>query len=434
MATARHMPCVLLCLLLASCAAIPGGPREPVQVLWTKTLSTDGSTRGTAYAMSNKIITAAGLVFVAWLDHVADVRIRTYDLATERWGETLLLGRGIDNHSGPALTMDAEGYLYAIFGPHGRGPFQLRRSLLPFDASAWTPVEEVGANATYPSLVCDPDGTLHLTYRGHPSPARLMYQRRPRGGEWSEPQALVSADVPDGYTQFGNPLAVSADGTLHLGFHVYDVHPKAGKAAGYLRSRDHGVSWETAAGEPVTLPAAPSTPCFIEQGESMDVRVSNVAVDPEGRPHLVVVHKETELTSATLWCLDEGEWRSTALLPFVHAVAPGRGLEQTGTVSFDARGRLHIALVTQDPPGGWGHPSGEVILLTSDDRGATFDALPISPADPTLPAWLPSLERPFGAQPLAGVPALLYTRGGPGEGLTGGDATEIVFVRLGPDS
>ena len=41
----------------------------------------------------------------------------------------------------------------------------------------------------------------------------------------------------------------------------------------------------------------------------------------------------------------------------------------------------------------------------------------------------PSIERPYGPKPI-GVPSLIYTHGGPGEGLTGGDPTEVVFVRL----
>ncbi len=383
--------------------------------------------------MSNKIITAGNRIFVGWLDHVADVRLASYDLEARRWSEPLLLGRGVDNHSGPALTLDPEGHLYAIFGPHGRDPFQLRRSVRPFDGSEWTEVESVGERATYPSLVCGPDGTLHLTYRGNPMPARLMYTRRPAGGSWSEPRVLVSAEVPDGYTQFGNPVAISPDGTLHLGFHIYDVHPKAGKAAGYLRSRDGGETWETAVGSRVELPATPDTACFIEQGPELDVRAGNLVVDQEGRPHVVVLHLETQPRSATHWRLEGREWRGTALLPVVLAAYPEHQIGQSGSMSIDASGRLYVALEVQESPGGWGHPSAEVVLLTSNDRGASFELLPISPGDPTRPCWLASLERPFGARPIAGTPSLVYTRGGPGEGVTGGEATEIIFVRLGPD-
>lgn len=400
-----------------------------VRILMTRTLSTRGSTRGTAYAMSNKIVTARGKVFVAWLDHVADIQIRTYDIASDEWNETVLVGKGVDNHSGPAITLDSEGYLYVVFGPH-HGPFQFRRSGRPYDGAEWGPAERFGVKGTYPSLVCGPDDTLHCTYRGGPSPPRLMYQRRPKRGQWTEPREIVHPGVKAGYTQYGNPLAISADNTLHLGFHIYDVHPAAGKALGYLRSSDGGTTWETAEREQVNLPASPSSPCFIEQGPSLDMRVSNVALDAAGQPYLVAVHHKPKPASAKLWRHDGRDWKSADLLPVVRAVFPEREIAWAGTLTFDQRGRLYLALVIQQPPGGWGHPSQDVVLLTSDDRGETFHVLPISPVDPKLPCWLPSIERPFGPRPI-GVPSLLYTHGGPGKGCKEGDATEIVFVRLG---
>jgi len=70
----------------------------------TRILSAQGSNQGTAYAMSNKIITAGGRVFVAWLDHVADIVVTSCHLTTGVWGETVLLGAGTDNHCGPAIT------------------------------------------------------------------------------------------------------------------------------------------------------------------------------------------------------------------------------------------------------------------------------------------------------------------------------------------
>jgi hypothetical protein len=47
-----------------------------IGVLFSKVLSTNGSTRATAYMMSNKIITANDKIFVAWLDRVADIQMK----------------------------------------------------------------------------------------------------------------------------------------------------------------------------------------------------------------------------------------------------------------------------------------------------------------------------------------------------------------------
>jgi len=392
-------------------------------------LSTNGSTRATGYEMSTKIITANGKVFVAWLDRVSDTQVRTLDLKSGRWSETVLVGTGLDNHGGPAMTLDSGGYLYLVFGPH-HGPFQFCRSRRPYDATEWDKLPEFGDHATYPSLVCGPDDTLHCTYRGGPAPWRLMYQQRPAGGDWTAPRELVHPGVPDGYTQYGNSLAVGLDGTLHLVFHVYDMHPAAGKAAGYLRSRDGGSTWETAAGKSLELPATLSSPCFLEQDAGFDMRVGNVAVDAEGHPWLTVSHGEAKPTSVTLWHHDGVKWIARPLLPEVAVTFPGKQMAWHGCLTFDGAGTLYVAAVREDPPGGWGHPSQEVVLLTSRDRGVTFDVTQLSATDPAFPSWLPNLERPFGAKPLARPPGLLYTHGGPGAGVTEGAATEVVFVRL----
>ena len=406
-------------------------PAAPsVRVLSSTVLSTNGSTRATAYSMSNKIITADGKIFVAWLDMPSNIQIKAYDIAADRWSETVLLGKGVDNHSGPAMTMDGDGYLYAVFGPH-HGPFQFRRSAKPYDISKWQAVQYFGVTATYPSLVCDAQGTLHCTYRGGPEPWRLMYQRQPKGGEWSEPMELVHSGVKDGYTQYGNPLMLAPDGTLHLAFHIYDMHPAAGKSIGYLRSRDGGRTWENAAGEKMALPVTPESACFIEQGDSLDMRASNLAIDADGQPWMLAFHNDRRPRTLLLWHHDGRTWQSRDLLPVIQQTFSEWEITY-GTATFDRDGRLYIAAVIQyaNAPKFWGDKSLETVLLVSGNRGKTFQTLPISQQDPEQPNWLPSIERPYGTKPI-GVPAFLYTHGGPGTSVTEGDSTEVIFVRLG---
>ena len=401
-----------------------------MKMFFSKILSTGGSTRATAYGMSNKIITANGKVFVTWLDHVSDIRVKTYDVAAGTWGETVLLGKGADNHGGPAMTIDSRGYLYVVFGPHN-GPFQFRRSSRPYDATKWEPVRRFGSGATYPSLICDADDTLHCAYRGGPSPSRLMYQRRPKGGKWSKPRAIVHPNVKPGYTQFGIALAVSADGVIHLGFHIYDQKPPGGKSLGYLRSRDKGKTWETADGAAVKLPATPKSHCFIEQGAKLNMRIGNLVVDADGRPWLTAIHHEKRPRSVTLWHHDGKSWKPRELLPDVQKRLPGRQVVG-GVMTFDRDGTMYIACTVAKvglKKTWFGHPSLEIVLLTSSNCGKTFAVTPISTADAKLANWLPSIERPFGTPGIA-APCLIYTHGGAGSGLKGGKGTEVVFVRL----
>ncbi|MBT5608594.1 MAG: hypothetical protein HN742_13000 [Lentisphaerae bacterium] len=394
-----------------------------------ETISRNGSTRATAYAMSCKVITAGNTTFVAWLDHVADIQVRSLNRETGVWSETVLVGKGVDNHSGPAITMDSRGHLHIVYGPH-HGPFNFQTTQRPHDVSAWSPVEEVGVFATYPSLVCGPDDTLHLTYRGGDMPRRLMYQRRPKGGNWSDPVEVVDSKAPSGYTQYGNALAVDAANTLHLVFHIYDRHPAGGKAAGYLTSTDAGRTWQTAEGVRVALPATPGTPCFFAQSPELDMRTSNVALSPQGRPFVFTSHLKQRPPGATLWSHDGTAWRRRDLLPEISKAFPERAVAMHGTLTFDTSGRLYLAIVTGSPSGGgWGSPSWEAALLVSDDQGQTFETCALADANPQVPAWLLNVERPYSHRPID-TPMLLYTRGGPGKGCTGGDCTTVHAVTL----
>jgi hypothetical protein len=251
----------------------------------------------------------------------------------------------------------------------------------------------------------------------------------PRGGTWTAPRRLVDAGIASGYTQYGNSLAVGPDGTLHLGFHIYEeVAPAAGKSLGYLRSRDAGATWEAADGTPVALPATPRSPCFIEQGRSLDMRIGDVVVDATGAPWLAGVHFKP-VPTVRLYHWEGGGWESVDLLPFLQeALAATFPVE--GSMTFDREGTLYVlaATVEEGYATTFGDPSGEVALLASFDRGASFDVVPFPPAASGVPSWLPSIERPYGTGAID-VPSLIYTQGAVGEGLTGGPTT-VVFARV----
>lgn len=396
-------------------------------VVDTHVLSETGSTRGTAYAMSNKIVTWGARTHVAWLDRVSRTMVATHDNEKRQWLGAWVVGEGLDNHGGPALTTDSKGYLHIVFGPH-HGDFQHFRSVRPNDASEWTSLGVFGARGTYPSLVSDSRDTLHITYRGLGTPWQLAYQRRPKGGEWSEAIAIVDAAVPDGYTQYGNGLCVGPDDCLHLAFHVYDLHPAAGKAVGYLRSPDGGDSWMLADGTPIELPYTPRDPGWVEQAPDLDMRAGNVQLSPQGLPYFTVGHYEARPGSTTLWHWDGRAWRSMELSPIVRELLPGAHTGH-GTLTFNERGGLYVALQASKD-GRWGDPTSAIVLLYSPDQGETFEAIQVASGDEPKGNWLPSVERPTGHNRVT-IPHLVYTNGEPGETCTDPIDTEIRFVRFG---
>ena len=130
-------------------------------------LSAHGCGRATAYPQENKIVTLDDRVHVAWLDSVADgfrVRIRTLDRASGTWSATHTIGEAYDNHGGPALVCDSQGYLHVAYYPHHHA-IRYRRSLRPNDASAWTDEELIGDGYSYPKLAVGRDDELLLSCR-----------------------------------------------------------------------------------------------------------------------------------------------------------------------------------------------------------------------------------------------------------------------------
>ncbi|HJN18368.1 MAG TPA: hypothetical protein QGH10_22900, partial [Armatimonadota bacterium] len=73
------------------------------QAIKQETLSTTGSTRGTAYTLSNKIVSWGGRTHFAWLGSEAECMVATYDRNTGEWLGQWHVGTGFDNHGGPAM-------------------------------------------------------------------------------------------------------------------------------------------------------------------------------------------------------------------------------------------------------------------------------------------------------------------------------------------
>lgn len=389
-------------------SAEPTG-RSPVAILLDHTLSSDGVNVATAYAMSNKIVTTGDHTYVSWLDGPSTVRIQVFDHATGDPGGIADIGKGDDNHGGPALTVDRKGNLHIVYGPH-HSPFQYRRTMREGDIRSWSPVIRFGRKCTYPSLVCGPDDTLHLTCRGGNTPCGLHYYRKHAEGPWTGPVVLADADVPDGYTQFGNALTITDDGVLHLAFHFYEVHPAAGKAVAYMRSPDGGKTWTDTKGRKLSLPVTPKTAELVEAGPPLDMRVSNVVCDGKRRPFFMVSHLETAPPHGVLWRHDGSRWRKTSLAPWVRKTIGPYGQTSGGTLSFADDGRLYIALLLTKKAEPWSDVSTEVGLLTSADGGESFTGQMLSPPDPNRPNWLPSLERCTGHHRVD-MPWLVYTHG-----------------------
>ena len=403
-------------------------------------VSTRGSTRATLYNWTNKILTHEGKTFVTWQDFLATNQIKTLDRKTGEWSDTDTVGCGIDNHCGPALSVDSEGFLHLITGAHSHTPFQHRKSRHPYDQSEWTHYRATGVNSTYPSLVCDREDLLHLTYRGcacraywmeNDPTSHLMYQRaQAAGGDWSLPVDLVRTEEPFGYTQYGNALCIDRQNRIHMVFFMIEGYPEErGLRVGYMRTEDAGLTWLKSNGERTPIPSWKKTFEVIEEVEQGRLRTTNVACDPQDNPYLVIFDRD-DGDGLLMW--HDGErWNRRLLLDEIRQARPNGFIAADGTLAFDREGGLYIALHTSANSDDWGDPGAEVVLLFSDDGGQNFSARHISePGDP-VPCWQPSLEMVSSFhQATPEVPTMTWTRGSKGTGLFSRDYSEVHFVVL----
>ena len=377
----------LFAMTLCSLIPLRAEAGESFGVAGVKLLSDQGSTRATRYATANKIVTLGSRTHIAWLDSISRTMVATYDRESESWSKPVHIGDGEDNHGGPALTCDSDGFLHVVFGPHAGEPFQHCRSARPNDSSEWVPLPRFGGHPTYPSLVCDPDDTLHVIYRGGPQrrhPFGLMYQRKPPGGTWSDPVAL--AKCPDdwkGYTHYHSSLTISRLGVLHIGFNLY--YDGRAKLAGHLMSVDRGDSWQVADGKPVTLPIGSESPAFFLRSD-MPLKVVNAVCDKAGNPWIAV----GRASGMTIYRFDGDRWTTFKVADRVPSSEEPSDMHW-GTLSIDSDDRLFlIAIRGQGMVGG---VKGDMVLFTSDDQGKRFAELHLFSADQKLPHTGASLER-----------------------------------------
>ena len=187
---------------------------------------------------------------MAWLDSPPDgfrVRIRTLDHSIGQWSPTYTIGQAHDNHGGPALTIDSQGFLHVVYYPHHHA-MRYRESKRPGDASQWDEEVEFGERLTYPTLMWK-DDALFVTARRSFSdrPWQVELWKQPRQGSWRRKRAILASRIPVTRT-FQESLAWGPDHrTLHLccRFHEKSDGDAYGRlqTAAYLVVR-HRAAWQ----------------------------------------------------------------------------------------------------------------------------------------------------------------------------------------------
>ncbi|MCX5662035.1 MAG: BNR-4 repeat-containing protein [Planctomycetota bacterium] len=390
-------------------------------------LSELGSDRATAYPWSNKIVTAEGKTHVVWTDTIALTRGRTFDHATRTWGPTHAIGQGVDNHNNPALTLDREGRLHVIYGPHGAhgryedawtdGAFKWHAAPNPggFEGMA-AKTERVGNLGTYASIVNTPEGLDCIVYRGGEHPPMLMFQKQrpqPTPGGWTQAQPLMCQEIAPGYTHTGPQIFCSPDGTLYVTGHFYAMYREGSLGVTILRSTDHGRTWTDLTGRAVETPILYSEQTAVPHpAPALDPRNWGAAVDSRGQVWAATGSTRRAGRGALVSRWTGAGWETHDIGKHLPA---GRS-PVDGGFTIDTRDRLHVALTAVDenprgtPDKPWSCPTSEVFHLCSEDGGKNWECGQVSPSDLEVANWLPSISRPGPFHPVEQV-AILYTHG-----------------------
>lgn len=408
-------------------------------------LSDQGCGRATGYAEANKIVTAGGKTFFCWLESKDDqfrVCIRALHQRDQSLSETVHLGNAHDNHGGPALTIDRTGFLHIVYFPHHHA-MRYRRSARPYDISDWETEEEFGIRSTYPTLICGPNDDLFCAVResDDTDPWEVHLYQKSLGGSWQLLQKILRSRHT-GYSHFQESLSWSpVDRKLHLlcRFHEGSGGNAYGRiqTVAYMQSSDFGKSWMKLDGTPVVVPAEVETMDVLAQGgEDYGVllRAGGMSVDYFGIPHLVF--SEQEGTSGRSFLVMPGKdlsWDFILLNDFLPSRYRSWMLTMPGGITFDDRNNMYITAqikLMREGEKYWGHPTNEVVSLSSRDGGKTFEFKLLSSQNAEEAHWLPSIERNTGHHTVKDRPWCMYTSGPPGQNNRDILANQVLAVRL----
>ena len=255
-----------------------------------------------------------------------------------------------DAHENPVLCLDPRGHLLVFCPGHGhRRLSYVFRSRQPHDISAFDLVRtwSEGDNFSYPQpwWVEDIGCVLLHTRYDDKGRRRLAVTVSPDGRDWSDwakPQYL--SKMAEGGYQTSWPGPNVLIGT------IFDMHPPTKgdyplnrrTNLYYAQTRDGGMNWETAAGEPLNLPLIkPDNPALVLDARAAGelVYIKDVQFDQEGRPVLLY------LTSHSAW------------------PAVGDGRHVWWLARFNGQGWSHNRVTKS----GHNYDHGSLLLVAEDD-------------------------------------------------------------------
>ena len=283
-----------------------------------------------------------------------------------------------DPHDNPAISMDANGYIWIFIS--GRGnispeffrPSYIYKSRQPYSVDSFDMVLEDERNYPQPKYVAG-KGFLHLftKYTG----TRLLYfSVSPDGYSWSEHQQLAAIKRPD--DDFGGHYQISGQTGEKIVF-FFNWHPNGNvdKRTNiyYLQTVDFGKTWTTVDGTPVSIPVTEvNSETLVREffSKEQNVYIKDVAFDENGNPMALYVYGTGHIpgpdNGLKKWAViywNGEKWLNREITTSDHNY-------DTGSI-WVAKDKWTVIGPTENSPQTWGG-GGEIVIWESTDKGDTW--------------------------------------------------------------
>lgn len=412
-----------LILSLVGCSRI-----DPEEKTSRILLTSEGGDRATAYTMNNKVLIIDEGILCTWIDHQRQNKWALLSHGGEIIRQGSIGTPRIDNHCGASLAVDPNGVIHAVLGGHSSPVDHYLINDVTKDE--WSHLSIVDGKITYPSLVSDQKGQLHMTFRNSEDSIWSLGYCRYENGEWTDPEMIVKAAKP-GYVYWTNTLTVGKDNTIHLFFANVRLKEEGllYHGASHLHSMDGGQTWQDLQGNSFSLPVS-ATELPLLEGEEQPERLatseylmeynipgptskeylqmilSNATIDQHGTCH-ILLHNGIDGT-VKLMSQQGKSWRSRSLMAPILRHDPGSRVHVQSSLTA-AGNYLYAGLMIEDTETNTWGPNGTytVVLRINGDK---IELLPITSQNTSGAQWLSALPHQNPVTAKGQIP-LMYTDG-----------------------
>ncbi len=302
-----------------------------------------------------------------------------YDHATGKVPRpTILLNKHTsDAHDNPTIMLDDAGTVWIFSAAHGTSrPAFIHRSKKPYSVDEFEQVMKTNFSYAQPWWLPGEGFLLmHTRYDadrglGIAGIRGLHWMSSRDGAHWDEPHPLANIEMGDYQVsgRCGTRLATT-----------FDYHPKplglnARSNIYYLESNDHGKTWRTVSGEPVTPPLTePKNPALVldSRAENQLVYIKDLNFDADGRPVILFLtskgYASGPANGLRQWQTIRWTGKEWTRRPFTTS---DHNYDH-GSLYIESDGTWRVIATTDPGPQPW-TTGGEIVMWTSRDRGATW--------------------------------------------------------------